>query len=616
VLVDADVVDEPVDELVEEAPPRRLKRPSAAFLLEVLLVLASPVVLFFVLRLRAMAPLIKPDPAMSTIYIIDPRDFFARYSLALATSSGTREGARVGFLVPARLSYLLFGAMRGFFVFRYVLALVAVVPSYMLLRRLYNRAAGAIAVIIVMSSPVLVNAWGTDYTDSAVVSYLVGGLACLAMPCRDQRRPAWLAIAGGLFTAAVWANIDAAPLVGVTMVVYFAICLLRTRRRFLLDALVLAGAAVVVTGGLMLASGWLLGPFDFIGPTRKALTYLDSSVVVKQYYSTNPRWILLRPYLLVPAAVVGAWGAVFVRRLRAVPTPQLLIGLSCVAQIAVFVYLQFLNHAEVLEEYYYSSSLWPVVCLTTAITVAALAKPLNGHPVARWLPAGLVLAVPLVYELDPNVSPFGWVAKGLVIAAIVVAAAAVGRLIAWKAGPVIAGAAAAVAVVVVVGLSLVLTVAPYEVHAPLWGVSTDPLPRFAGTLGGTVSDLIDQYRVATELPKFVGNSTYPDEQLLMWYPPGDRARILELIGMYHAAYNSLPGWPTSLTPQAAGVLLRRRPAEILVFDSVDFSATLQALAPYEPTLLRATVLKSGTFTAHAWLVWLGAYGHTSLKSGA
>ena len=33
----------------------------------------------------------------------------------------------MGFLIPARLLYLLFGATPGFFIFRYVLALIAIV---------------------------------------------------------------------------------------------------------------------------------------------------------------------------------------------------------------------------------------------------------------------------------------------------------------------------------------------------------------------------------------------------------------------------------------------------------------------------------------------------------
>jgi hypothetical protein len=282
--------------------------------LEALLLLASPAIAFFVLRLRAMAPIVIPDPAMHTIYVVDPRDFFARFSEALAVTSGTREGSRVGFLVPARISYLLFGAVDGFFVLRYVLALVAVVPAYVLLRRLYGRAAGVIAVIVVMSSPVVVTAWGTDYPDAAVVSYLTGALACLAMPCGDRRRPVWLAIAGALFTAAVWSLITAGPIVAAALVVYAVVGLLRFPRRLLGDAAVLAASALVVTGALMVGSGLLLGPFDYIGATRKSFHYLNSALVVHQYHSSNPRWVVLRPYLLVPAAALGAYGVTCTRR--------------------------------------------------------------------------------------------------------------------------------------------------------------------------------------------------------------------------------------------------------------------------------------------------------------
>ena len=45
----------------------------------------------------------------------------------------------------ARLGYLAFGALPGFFVRRYFLALITVVPAYLLIRRLYGIPAAAMA---------------------------------------------------------------------------------------------------------------------------------------------------------------------------------------------------------------------------------------------------------------------------------------------------------------------------------------------------------------------------------------------------------------------------------------------------------------------------------------
>jgi len=603
VLVAADAVDEPA----AVGQPVAQKPASGASALEACLVLVSPVVLFFALRLRAMAPPFGPDPAMHTVYIIDPRDFLARFSSDLVNSGG-REGARVGFLVPARLSYLAFGAVPGFFVFRYVLALVAIVPAYILLRRLYCRAVGAMAIVILMSSPVLVTAWGTDYPDSAVVSYLAGALACLAMPCKERRRSAWLAIAAGLFTLAVWSNISAAPLVAATMAIYGAICLRRTPHRLIRDALVLAATGVIVTGALMLASGLLFGPFDYIVPTIESYAFLNRPSIVQHFHSTNWRWILLRPYLLVPAAVVAAWGATFLRRLRALPTPQLLIGAACAAQIAVYGYLQFLNHAEVLQQHYYSSGLWGGICIVLAITAGALAEPLLDHRVARWLPAALVLALALVYEADPHLPAFGWWPTGLFIVAAVTVAAAVGRVVSKVARPAARATAVAVAVVVI-GCPLILTVAPYEHHAQLPGVIDNPVPSYATALGGSPGFLVDRYRVATELPQFVGKSTFPRERLLIWFPIAQVSALIELIGIYLANISELSSSPPRLTARDKDILEERTPAELLVLDTPNFPATLSALSAFDPTVLRQTVLKSGGFMVHAWLVSLGVFVH-------
>ncbi len=46
--------------------------------LESLALVLSPLVTFFVLRIRAMSPIDLPDPSIHTIYIVDPSQMFTR----------------------------------------------------------------------------------------------------------------------------------------------------------------------------------------------------------------------------------------------------------------------------------------------------------------------------------------------------------------------------------------------------------------------------------------------------------------------------------------------------------------------------------------------------------
>ena len=572
----------------------------------------SPLLAFFGLRIRAMAPTILPDPSMHTIYIVDPRDVFVRYSAVYPATDRLREAARVGFLVPARLDYLVFGAVPGFFVTRYLLALIAVVPTYVLLRRLYNPVAGIIGILVILASPVVITAWGTDYPDSAVVSYMAGALACLAVPCGDRERRIWVVAASVLMTMAVWAHSVSVPLVIATLAVYGLIRAIRARSHLVADIALMGAAAIVVTGGLSLLSGILIGQYNFLTPTWEAYRYLSSPAQVASWHAKGWRWLEYLPYLLVPPAVLGAWFVVFVRRLREIPTPQLFIGAACAAQTALFAYLQLFGSVETLEEHYFSSTLWGSVCLTLAVTVAEASRPFwdgVGASRTRWIPAVLVLAVPLLYEVAPREPAYKWVGTGLFLALLVILGAAVARLAVWAPNgwigllPIGFGIALATSSVLYLSADPVL-------RDPYLNWVTDPAPAYSTALGSNAGDLVDIYRVSAELPSFVGNATYKGEQLLMWSTPSGKGTLINPTAMYHYAFNSLHSVPPVLTRSDVAMLKQRRPAELLLLNTSGASpaASLLALRSFEPRVLRSAVLHSGSFNLYVWLVNLKMFG--------
>jgi hypothetical protein len=597
------------DNVSQPARPRRVW----ARWLEALGVVLSPAAAALVLRLRLMAPSLLPDPALHTSYIVEGRDVFLRYPW-LAGEGLLREGGRVGFLVPARLAYLAFGAVPGFFVTRYVFALIAVGPVYLLLRRLFSPAAGVAGIVVVLSSPVIVTAWGTDYPDSAVVSYALGAMACLVMPSAPRWRRAWLAGAGVLMTLAVWSHLVAVPLVAATLAAWLGVRLVRERAGLPIDLALLAGVAAAVTGLLVPASAVVLGRANFFWLTWEGYRHLSSPLLTVENHSANWQWAPYVTYLLVPPAVVGAFAVAVIRRGRALRTPVLVVGVMAAAQVTVYALLQFAGTVQTLEQHYFSSTLWAGVCLAFAVALGELAWPLWDRPLARWVPAAVLIAVPLGYEAAPRVTAFGWLPFGVILAAAVIIAAAAARACGRIRQRAVAALGIALALAAFAAAALVLTVAPIPDHSPLPDTATrhDPPPDYASALGGSATAYLNSYRIITSLPGWVGQATYPDEPIVTWrIAPTAYKYIRYAVDMYHDGPNSLPSHSARLQAQDRLRISNRRPAEILLLGSLTapFDAAVRRLAPYRPTLVHAGELQAGPLFMRVWLVRLGAYYH-------
>lgn len=564
-----------------------------------------------------MAPNVLTDSNISTAYIVHPKDFLERYSAALGShGAGLRELGRIGFLVPAHAVYLMFGAVPEFFIMRYAFALIAVVPTYVLLRRIYGAPAGVIGIIVVMSSPVIVTAWGTDYPDSAVVSYLIGSLACLALSLVSSRQRVWLVLAGATATMALWSHQISVPLLAVMFLSYLGVRIAANRERIGRDVLLLGGVALTVTAVLALGSQLMFGRSDFLSLSWKAYRFYSQPVQVNFWHTSYTVWLSKMPYLLVPPAVIGAWCVTFFRLQRPIPRPQLLIGTVCALQVGVFSYMQFFGKSWTLEQHYLSSTLFGAVALTLAVTLSELAAGFQPHRIGRWIPPLLVLAVPLVYAAGVHASSFTWIPVGVLIASLIVASALLVRLFRTSKSRSIALGVAAFAIGAISGGTLTLMTTPLPGGSFFPGTGgKDPIPAYSTALGGSGARELAKYRVATQLPVFVGNASYPGEQLMMWITPD--TSLSELTGMYHGGVNLLypvPG-PPDLNAWGAALIEARRPAELLVLSRtpLDFAQSISALQRYDPELVRQHVFDSDGFVVYAWLVKLKAFARTGSR---
>jgi hypothetical protein len=364
-----------------------------------------------------------------------------------------------------------------------------------------------------------------------------------------------------------------------------------------------------VTGLLAIGSEILLGHFDFVRPTWEAYKYLSKPLQTRLDHSSSDRFVVFFDYLLVPPLVVLAWAMTFAGRFRAGLTSHTFVGLVCAGQILAFGYLQFGSTVQTLELFYLSSALWGAVCVTLAVTLAELSRPLLAGKVTRWLPAVVLVLLPLAYELHRHYPAFVWTPYGFVIVAVGLVGVAAGRLLAKKQKGWAAPVARALAVVLLAASVLALTVAVQKKHGPIRGVLGHPNPDYGLALAGNGAMAVHAYEISSQIPAFVGNAAYRGEVLFTWWSLKQAGQVEPSAGLYHAARMSVLTRPPHLTADDRRWLRRNRPAEMLVLTSksVPTASLLAALAPFDPSLVRARVFRSSPATVHAWLISLGLF---------
>lgn len=611
-------------------------------LIEMIGLLATPPIVFWVLKLRAMAPVHQPDPYMHTTFIMDGSSILNRIGSVL-TPDVLQDSTRVGFLVPARVTYLLFGPVPGFFALRYALALVAIVPTYCLLRTVYGQWAGWMGVVVLMTSTVVVGMWGSDYSSGAAVSYLLGGQAALALSLNRHRwHRLWLLAAAVLATLSIWSNGICLLIVLPTFAVYLVLRLKRDRHLLGFDVLLAIVIVIGTTGFLGILSKALLGWWDFI---QKAIS-TDREIgprALTNWHSVSWSWAPYELYLLVLPAIIVAFFIVFARR-SAVPSSIFFIGMAGTLQVVIFSYLQFFNRFWIVETPEFSSFLWAAANLMLVLILSEIMNPsmlsvehqaetsaftTSGFPAMRKfgmaLPAALVLAVPALYEAALRVPaltwfPWGFVLVGFFLAAALLSRISVGQFASFlhrKAGrfdgtsPFFSSAM----LVVIVAANLVLTVAPTVPHvAPVNTSQLTPVADFDTVLGGNASAVIEEYRAVAKLPEFLGPPSYPGEQFMVWGNTQDRAtgRLVGPIGFLGANSVSLQGTFPTLDETDQDEINAHRPAQIILmgFTNRGFPQAVSSLKSFGPRVIRRGVLGDHLYPLHVWLVDLENSPHS------
>jgi hypothetical protein len=585
-----------------------LSGPGALLSLEWLAILAAPAVTSVILRTPPMA-----TGLLSHWQMIDPNFYtaYAQHGSDLVSRYGVQDyfWVRLGFILPAHLMHILFGAVPGFIALRYIFALIAIGPGYLLFRRLFGSGAGAVFVATVLCSPVVLNAWGTDYPDSAAVAYLLGGMAALVMPAASRRsRFAWQAVAGILLGLTIHSQMIALPLVCAAVLGRLLVDARQQRRAALLDVTILAGSIVAVTAGFVGISAILYGRLDIFSPTIHQLISVRKPRAVAAFHSTTWRWMLRDIYLFVPPTVLVSWFAVRLRsRVRPSWSETALVS-GALAQSIAYLWIQA-NNGWTLEYYFYSSMLWAGALLVTAFLIVAISRPLLRSPTSAWVPAVLVIAVPLASELW---HPQFWLApNGLLVIGVVVAVAAASRL------ALINAATSWIAATIVITGCFIITVGEPKTSF-VAGQAFYPFVDYGAVLGHDTSNEMDVYRVISALPSTIPAAHRPGERVELWlrlpsspgqYPPEVLNRAS---GQYLSrAQNSLNTEMPKFSTKDAMTLNQVRPTllVLLSMSGDEFSQALTAVRPWRPTMVRSETLTSGAVTLHVQVLRLDAFNY-------
>ena len=346
--------------------------------------LVLPVVLYVVLR---------PENYGLTPNSIDPL-YYTGYAINLddmlhAAGLGRYFVTRWTMYLPAHVLTLIFGPFGGRLMLRLLLAAAILTALWRLGRRWkWNIHQELLAGVVLLTMPMFVRAFFTDYFEYAVAAY---GLLLVAVSLR-VRQSAWSASAMGVLLAVVMiANpfsvvMAAAP---ICTALWFGVSSWRERWRMV--AWVVGSFVAVVLFGLLYFR-WGYGLDNIYRPTFEFLGNAPRDPLS----ATRLLWLGRYTWIYAPPIAVLAYvGIARIRRVRLDRTERLLIGMVAFQYFAHVV--DQMTRGDGLEISYYWSGMYPVFGMLLAVGLAKAAR--GARPVlvygaiVLWL-AFLIRGVP------------------------------------------------------------------------------------------------------------------------------------------------------------------------------------------------------------------------------
>jgi hypothetical protein len=512
----------PAQNLPDTAPATTAADSWKTKVLDLLVLLATPIVVLIALRVSPYFRLNNGDPFIYVGYSNAFRSHVERFGY-------TYHSVRFGLIFPLRMSLAL-GPVWGYFVLRYALYLMVIVPMWAVLRPM-NRRIALLGPVIFVSSPVAAQAILTTHPDTIVVPGVAMTLCTLVLAVRSTSWPrtALLSLAAGLAAGTTLnANIFSTPLLVLMVLATLTTFVVSRRNRdaAIVAVFTLVGTLVVISAG-MLTYRYMFGNANIYETTFTAMRDVSGSDI---WRTPSLEWMSTRRYIYVPLFVVAFAGAALVRcwrRDRLPPADQCLIFVSVVLGLLYFVVHQFVLGGTSMEQaYYYSYLIGPVSLLTAAAV--------HWQGGTDRIPTWALLGFPVALAFLTQIVEIRWFIAFVGLACVLMA-------IMFRSRAAAAGAVTLLAMHVAWGASP-RTIAPIE------GAGFQYEPHYERVFGDADPTGFEAYRIGSELPGVVPSDPNYVVPMNFWYRTGD-ALLDSVQATYHWETSAIqrspaPGMPS------------------------------------------------------------------------